>query len=117
MQRIDDTDPLTGEKTTGLEPQDRTKKSTLDTVKNTVAEKLHSAAGALKQRAGQQQGAMSGYADKASTWLDDAAGYVRQVDPQQLKTDVQEKVRRNPGRALLVAGAAGLLLGVLFRRR
>jgi CHASE3 domain sensor protein len=116
MERITDTEPLTSEKTTNLETTNRANRSTLDNVKNTIAEKLHGAAGTLKQRAGQQQGAMSGYADKAATFLDDAAGYVREVDPQQLKTDVQEQVRRNPGRALLIAGAAGLLLGVLFRR-
>jgi ElaB/YqjD/DUF883 family membrane-anchored ribosome-binding protein len=48
--------------------------------------------------------------------LSDAASYVRDVDPQQIKTDIQDEVKRNPGRALLIAGAAGLLLGVLFRR-
>jgi ElaB/YqjD/DUF883 family membrane-anchored ribosome-binding protein len=116
MERITDTEPLTSEKTTSLEPQSHTNKSGLDNVKNTVAEKLHSAAGALKQRAGQQQGAVSDYAEKASSFLDGAAGYVRNVDPQKLKTDVEEGVKRNPGRALLIAGAAGLLLGVLFRR-
>lgn len=90
-------------------------KSKLDTIKSTVADKLQSAAGAIRQKA-EGQGAVAGYADKASTLLNDAAGYVRDADPQQIKTDLQNQVKSNPGRALLVAGVAGLLLGVLIRR-
>ena len=97
------------------QPQSRDNKSKLDNIKSTVADKLQSAAGAIKQRA-EGQSAVSGVADKASTMLNDAASYVRDVDPQQIKTDIQDEVKRNPGRALLIAGAAGLLLGVLFRR-
>ena len=90
-------------------------KSKLDNIKSTVADKLQSAAGAIKQRA-EGQSAVSGYADKASTLLNDAASYVRDVDPQQIKTDIQDEVKRNPGRTLLIAGGVGLLLGILLRR-
>ena len=53
---------------------------------------------------------------QAAGWLDDAAEYVREVDPQKVKSDIQLQVRSNPGRSLLIAGAAGLLLGILLRR-
>lgn len=89
--------------------------SKLDTIKNTVADKLESAAGAIRQKA-QGQGTAAGVADKTSTFLNDAASYVRQSNPQQIKTDLQNEIKSNPGRALLVAGVAGLLLGVLIRR-
>lgn len=91
--------------------------STLDTIKDKVADKLHAAAGAIQQKAGQSQGNQAaGYASQAAGWLDDAAEYIREVDPQKVKSDVKNEVRRNPGRSLLVAGAAGLLLGILLRR-
>jgi ElaB/YqjD/DUF883 family membrane-anchored ribosome-binding protein len=79
----------------------------LDTIKDTVADKLHAVAGAVQQKAGQNQ---------AAGWLDDAAEYVREVDPQRIKADLQKQVRSNPGRSLIIAGAAGLLLGILLRR-
>jgi ElaB/YqjD/DUF883 family membrane-anchored ribosome-binding protein len=89
----------------------------LDTIKDTVADKLHAVAGAIQQKAGQNpEVAGAGYAGQAAGWLDDAAGYVREVDPQKIKSDLQKQVRSNPGRSLLIAGAAGLLLGILLRR-
>ena len=92
--------------------------STVDTLKDTVAGKLQSAASAIQRNAGQNKNpTLSKYAGQAASWLDDAAGYVRDSDPQKFKTDLQNRVRQNPGRSLLVAGAAGLLLGVLLRRR
>jgi ElaB/YqjD/DUF883 family membrane-anchored ribosome-binding protein len=91
--------------------------SKLDTIKETVADKLHAAASTIQQKAGEnQQNAVAGYAGQAAGWLDDAAEYVREVDPQKVKSDIQRQVRSNPGRSLLVAGAAGLLLGILLRR-
>ncbi|HXG92404.1 MAG TPA: DUF883 C-terminal domain-containing protein [Blastocatellia bacterium] len=112
MQPLNDVETITPETN---QPETRNK-SKLDNIKNTVADKLQGAASAVRQKAGQQEGAVGDYAGKASSWLEDAAGYIRQMNPQQIKSDVQDEVRRNPGRALLIAGAAGLLLGVLIRR-
>lgn len=89
----------------------------LDTIKDTVADKLHAVAGAVQQKVGQnQEVAAARYAGQAAGWLDDAAEYVREVDPQRIKADLQKQVRSNPGRSLIIAGAAGLLLGILLRR-
>ena len=89
----------------------RTSGSTFDNIKTTVADKLNNAADTLRQKTGQ-----TGYAGQASDWLTNAADYVRDVDPAQLKSNIQEQVRSNPGRSLLIAGAAGLALGILLRR-
>jgi ElaB/YqjD/DUF883 family membrane-anchored ribosome-binding protein len=88
----------------------------LDTIKDKVADGLKSAAGSLRQK-GPQTGAMSDYAGQASGWLDNAGNYIRDMDVSQVKTDIQRQMRANPGRALLIAGAAGLIVGALFRRR
>lgn len=89
---------------------------TLDNIKGKVAEGLKAAAGSLRQKS-PQAGAMSDYASRASGWLDSAGEYVRDMDAGQVKTDIQRQMRANPGRALLLAGAAGLIVGALFRRR
>ena len=102
----------------GSEPQRGGK--TFDRIKGTVADKLKLAADTLQQktaRTGEQTSAVGGYGNQAAGWLNSSADYIRDMDPQQLKTDVQNEVRRNPGRSLLIAGAAGLILGALFRRR
>ncbi|MFY9609873.1 MAG: hypothetical protein WAU45_14800 [Blastocatellia bacterium] len=90
--------------------------STLDNIKGKVAEGLKSAAGSLRPK-GRPEGAMSDYASQASGWLDSAGDYVRDMDVSQVKTDIQRQMRANPGRTLLIAGAAGLIVGALFRRR
>ena len=90
--------------------------STFDNIKDKVAGGLKTAAESLRPE-GRQQGAMSDYANQASGWLDSAGEYVRDMDVSQVKTDIQRQMRANPGRSLLIAGAAGLILGALIRRR
>jgi ElaB/YqjD/DUF883 family membrane-anchored ribosome-binding protein len=106
MQQID----RSGDFTTP-QSQARSGGSTFDNIKTTVADKLNTAADALRQKTGQ-----TGYAGQASDWLTNAADYVRDVDPAQLKSTIQEQVRSNPGRSLLIAAGAGLALGILLRR-
>lgn len=106
----------TGNQRSGFGSQS-TAGSTLETIKETVADKLHAAASTIQQKVGEnQESPVAGYAGQAAGWLDDAAEYVREVDPQKVKSDIQQQVRSNPGRSLVIAGAAGLLLGILLRR-
>ncbi|HVF91364.1 MAG TPA: hypothetical protein VNH22_14965 [Blastocatellia bacterium] len=94
--------------------------STLDNIKSTVAEKLYSAADTLQQKAGQTNqpdSTMATYGTQASEWLNRSADYIRDMDVNKVKSDVQNEVKRNPGRSLLIATAAGLVLGAIFRRR
>ena len=118
MEKINDidTDVLTTRDTTNYGSTPRATGTGVDKIKSTLADKLKDAAGAIKQRAG-EQGAVGNYAGKAGTWLDSAADYVQHFDPQQAKQGLEKSVRSNPGRSLLIAGAAGLLLGAIFRRR
>lgn len=106
-----------GDALTAISSEQASGSSTANSIKDTVANKLHDVAEVIQQKASQNQNTtLSAYAGQASNWIDDAAEYVREADPQKLKSDVQDQVRRNPGRSLLVAGAAGLLLGFLIRR-
>lgn len=115
MERVDNTESLTQVRDT-YESQSPSGSSTSNNFKGTVADKLRAASEALKGKAGQNS-AVSGYAGQASQWLAGAADYVRDMDTEQVKSNIQHQVRSNPGRSLLIAGAAGLLLGALFRRR
>ncbi len=93
--------------------------SGLDQFKHTVAQKLSSAADALHQQTArvEQPNELSRFGDQAAGWLERSADYVSAMEPQKLKDDLATQVRRNPGRTLLIVGAAGLILGKLLRRR
>jgi len=93
--------------------------SVVERVKNAVADQLKHAAATIEEKAasGQAPGQLGEYGRKAADWLDCSAEYVRNIDPDQVKQDIENQVRKNPGRSLLIAGAAGLFLGVLVRRR
>ncbi|NOT62482.1 MAG: hypothetical protein HOP19_19930 [Acidobacteria bacterium] len=87
--------------------------------KHTVAQKLSDAANALHQQSArtEQPSEFSRLGQKAAGWLECSADYVNAMEPQKLKDDLAMQVRRNPGRSLLIVGAAGLILGKLLRRR
>ena len=93
--------------------------STFDQVKSTVAEKLHAAAQSLHDTADRstRPNELSGFGHQAADWLDRSAEYVNQFEPARVRGDIEKQVRNNPGRSLLIAGAVGLVLGGLLRRR
>lgn len=93
--------------------------SALGQIKNTVAQKLADAAHALYQHTArvEQPSEFSRLGQQAAGWLERSADYVSEMEPQKLKDDLAMQVRRNPGRSLLIVGAAGLVLGKLLRRR
>ena len=89
-----------------------------NSMRTKLAAVLHRAAKALNDRLSQlPDGRWEGLGVHASNWLDQSAEYVKQADIQQMKADVSNQIRRNPGRSLLIAGAVGLLVGALVRRR
>ena len=92
----------------------------LGQIKTAVSSKVRSAASSIHRTAnqvGNQQEGLSEYGHQAATWLERSADYIQDFEPQEVVDQVRQEVRRNPGRSLLIAGAAGLVLGVLFRRR
>ncbi len=92
----------------------------LDKVKTTITEKLHGAAEALREKSQSFSGKnqdVAKYGNQAAEWLNRSANYIEEVNPQQIKSDIGNQMRHNPGRSLLVAAGIGLVLGTLFRRR
>jgi len=86
----------------------------LATVLHQAARTLHDRSSGVEPRDGRSEGLGL---QQAANWLDQSADYVKQADMRQVKADVANQIRRNPGRSLLVAGAVGLFLGALIRRR
>jgi ElaB/YqjD/DUF883 family membrane-anchored ribosome-binding protein len=114
MQRIDSIE------SSSLAHESRPLESKADAIKKTVSEKLRTAARAVADKATdpRMQDTLTGrYGPQVSSWLNSSADYVSDMNVEQVKSDLQQQVRRNPGRSLLIAGAFGLLLGSLLRRR
>ena len=107
----------TGETSVGL--QGSGEPAGFENVKNIIADKLHNAAEALDEKTADQdaQSGIAQYGKQASEWLDQSAEYVRQFDYEQADARVREYVRQSPGRSLLIAGAVGLIIGAILRRR
>jgi ElaB/YqjD/DUF883 family membrane-anchored ribosome-binding protein len=110
-----------GDKTEASAPegQGREQSGGFDEVKSIVADRIHMVAEALGEKAAEQD-ALSGaaqYGKQASEWLDRSAEYVRQFDYRQADARVREYVKQSPERSLLIAGAVGLIIGALWRRR
>ena len=93
--------------------------SAFNQIRTTIADKLQATAQALHQKADRsgQPVEISAFGHRAAGWLERSADYVNELEPQRLKSDIENQVRRNPGRSLLVAGIVGLALGGLLRRR
>ena len=107
----------TAETATGFQGPD--KSTGFENVKNIIAGKLHNIAETIDAKAADQnaQCGMAQYGKQASEWLDQSAEYVRQFDYEQADARVREYVRQSPGHSLLIAGAVGLIIGAILRRR
>jgi ElaB/YqjD/DUF883 family membrane-anchored ribosome-binding protein len=104
---------------TAAESQSSGESTGLENVKNIIADKVHNVAEALGEKAAHQdaQSGIAQYGKQASEWLDQSAEYVRHFDYEQADAKAREYVRQSPGRSLLIAGAVGLIIGAVLRRR
>jgi ElaB/YqjD/DUF883 family membrane-anchored ribosome-binding protein len=104
---------------TAAEFQGSGKSTGFENVKNIIADKMHHVAEALGEKVADQdaQSGKAQYGKQASKWLDQSAEYVRQFDYKQANARVREYVGQSPGRSLLIAGAIGLIIGAILRRR
>jgi ElaB/YqjD/DUF883 family membrane-anchored ribosome-binding protein len=85
-------------------------------VKQTIAEKLERAAASLGRQS--EGGRVLGpYSQQASQWLHQSADYVREFDVKKADTELRNQIRTHPGKSLLIGVGAGMLLGLLLRRR
>lgn len=103
-------------------------KEKVNNLNASLADKLEAGADKLRQRSqgGQLAGAgsfgattgasderLAQYGDKAAVGMESAAEWLRNGD---LKASVEEQVRTNPGRTLLVALGLGYVLGKALRK-
>ena len=104
---------------TSAKSQDLKKSTGFENVKTILADKMDKAAEALGEKATNPDAhcGMAHYGKQASEWLEQSAEYVRHFDHNQANARVREYVGQRPGRSLLIAGGAGLIIGAILRRR
>jgi hypothetical protein len=105
---------------TSLAHESRASHSKPDGIKQAISDNLRKAAKAVGDKAADPQmedTATARYGRQVSSWLNASADYVSDINAEKVKSDLQHQIRQNPGRSLLIAGAVGLLLGSLLRRR
>ncbi|MDQ3697007.1 MAG: hypothetical protein M3373_03130 [Gemmatimonadota bacterium] len=108
-------------------------------LKATLADKLDAGADRLRQRAADTGGKysppmaaagvdtgttevaagrepMPQVSDKVASGMKSTADWLRNHDLDSMRSEVEEQVRTNPGRSLLIAAVAGYVLGKAFRR-
>jgi len=97
----------------------------LEKVRDTLADTIHTTARTIADQLRSEDpddpaGASSGAVDWAlqtSRWLDRWSDEVRQWDVRETEARVRASIVEHPGRMLLMAGAVGVLLSHLLRRR
>jgi ElaB/YqjD/DUF883 family membrane-anchored ribosome-binding protein len=91
---------------------------TIDDNRGAAANRLESAAGAIRDRADALPGGerVANAAHATADAVVSAADYVRANDVKSMMTDVQNLVKNNPGVALLTAAALGFLIARTFTR-
>ncbi len=87
-------------------------------VKNMIADKLRMAADMVSKRADKGlEPEMADYERQVSTWLNKSADYVSDFELERANNSARKYVKDNPGQGLLIAGALGLIVGAILRRR
>lgn len=116
MGENNSTDEITEE--ADAESQGPGRPTGFENIKNMIADKLHRIAEAIDENAPDSD-AQSGMAQErqVSGWLDQSVEYIRQFDYEQANAKVREYIGQNPGRCLMIAGGAGLIIGAILRRR
>lgn len=118
----------------------------METLKNSVADKLEKAAETIHEKTatvenktkngvetitqyghqttdkvndlGQQAAETAGkYGHKTADMVEASADFVRHAEPQMLKEKIQQSYREHPGKSIVIAGAAGLIIGAMVSRR
>ena len=96
----------------------RTAKQTADEGRQTAAERLGSAASAVRDQADQLPGGprVQQFAHAAADRLSTTADYMRSHDTKRMLADVGRVVKNNPGPSLVIAAAFGFVVGRALTR-
>ena len=98
--------------------QSRTATQTVDDGRQIAAERLGTAASAVRDRADQLPGGpgVQRFAQAAAERLSTTAEYMRSHDAKRMLADVERVVKNNPGPSLVIAAAFGFVLGRALTR-
>ncbi|MFO7577534.1 MAG: hypothetical protein R6W66_07385 [Pelovirga sp.] len=87
--------------------------------KQSVANRLRRAAAALDKTAAahEESPGLADFEKHAARWLYQSSDYMNQFDCGREVSRVRDRIARSPGRSLVIAGAVGLVLGLLSNNR
>ena len=96
----------------------RTATQTVDDGRQTAAERLGTAASAVRDRADQLPGGpkVQQFANGVAERLSTTADYMRSHDAKRMLGDVERVVKSNPGPSLVIAAVFGFVLGRALTR-
>jgi ElaB/YqjD/DUF883 family membrane-anchored ribosome-binding protein len=57
------------------------------------------------------------FAEERMAWAGDKLKELQDKDPKQIVEDAKEFARQKPGQTILISAAAGLVLGLILRRK
>ena len=91
--------------------------SKVDSARQPIADKLHTAAGAIRDQAQSMVAGegLVGVAKTAADKLESSATYIESHDTQAMIQDLVAVVKRHPTQSLLLAGAVGFLVARALR--
>jgi ElaB/YqjD/DUF883 family membrane-anchored ribosome-binding protein len=97
----------------------RTATQTIDEGRQAAAERLGSAASAVRERADQLPGGpkVQQFAQAAAERLNTTADYVRSHDTKRMLADVERAVKNHPGPSLVIAAVFGFVIGRALTRQ
>jgi hypothetical protein len=94
--------------------------ATLETVRDAIADTIHATADTLHEHCRSDAPASDTTPDwglRTAEWLDRLSEDLRQWDVRGSESRFRAALANNPGTALLLASATGLIVGRLLRRR
>lgn len=103
---------------TAAKDSDPDKPCGCDGLKQSVADGLYRAATALDQTVSEHgdKSALADVEQHAVQWLHQSADYIRQFNYEHEEANLRKHINHNPGRSMAIAGAAGLVIGMLLRK-
>ncbi len=88
----------------------------MDSTREAIADRLHGAAGTIRERAAAGGEALTERAGSVADKLDASASYVESRNARRMMRDLLVVIKNHPTQSLLLAGLVGFMVARAFRR-
>lgn len=87
----------------------------MDSTREAIADRLHGAAGTIREQATAGSEALTAGAESVASKLDASASYVASRDGRRMMRDLLSVIERYPAQSLLLAGLVGFMVARVLR--